>query len=387
VIILKARKQLRLILIVGLIGYSLIAFYSLITFNKDGLINNTEEKIKEKEKEKIKTYNLSLIMVGDALIHKSVYNDAYVGNNVYDFKKMFEDIKPIIKEYDLAFYNQESIIGGKDLGISGYPLFNAPDEIGDAMLDMGFNIVSLANNHTLDKKEEGIRYSLNYWKNKDVMTAGSYGSEEDRVKDNIKTKNNISYSLLAYTVRTNGLKVPTGKDYLVNVYDKEKVRADIERIRDKVDVLIVSMHWGSEYTNTPTYEEKEIAEYLSSLGVDIVIGHHPHVVQPIDYINKTLVIYSLGNFVSAQDTTNKLTGLMASLNIEKIVDKDDITINIKDVKGTLIYTYYKNWRNFKVIPYSKLNNSLLSNYQSNYETYSNIVKQYRNEITVDPLEE
>lgn len=384
---MKAKKQLFLVLIIGLIGYSLIAYYGLLTF--DGIMINKQNKTeKEKEEEeKIQTYDLSLVMVGDALIHKSVYNDAYVGNNVYDFKKMFEDIKPIIKDYDLAFYNQESIIGGKTLGISGYPLFNAPDEIGDAMLDMGFNLVSLANNHTLDKKEEGIRYSLDYWKDKDVMTAGSYASEEDRIKDNIKTKNNISYSLLAYTVRTNGLKIPTGKDYLVNVYDKEKVKADIERIRDKVDVLIVSMHWGSEYTNTPTYEEKEIAEYLSSLGVDIIIGHHPHVVQPIDYINNTLVIYSLGNFVSAQDTTNKLTGLMASLNIEKIVDKDKVTINIKDVKGTLIYTYYKNWRNFKVIPYSKLNNSLLSNYQSNYETYSNVIKQYRNEITVDPLEE
>jgi len=385
---MKVKLQVIIVIVVIVISYLLFAYYEKLPISWFKVKEDTIEKEKLKEEEgKPKTYNLSLIMVGDALIHASVYKDAYVGNNVYDFSKMFEYIRPIIAEHDLAFYNQEAIIGGRELGISGYPLFNAPYEIGDEMVEMGFNLVSLANNHTLDKKEQGIINTLNYWKTKDVMTAGCYFSEENRIKDNIQTKNNISYTLLAYTMRTNGLKVPTGKDYLVNVYNQEKVRQDIERVRDKVDVLMVSMHWGSEYTNTPTNEEKEVANYLASLGVDIIIGHHPHVVQPIDFIDGTLVIYSLGNFISAQIGVNQLTGLMASVDIEKVVDKDTTTISYKNIKGTLIYTYYKNWRNFKVIPYSELTDAILPNYKNHYKTYSDIVKKYRNDIIVSPLKE
>ncbi|MFA5602562.1 MAG: CapA family protein, partial [Bacilli bacterium] len=351
---MKVKMQVIVIITVIGITYLLFSYYEKLPISWF----KTKEDITEKEEreEKEKTYNLSLLMVGDALIHESVYKDAYIGNDVYDFSKMFKYIKPIVSEYDLAFYNQEAIIGGRELRISGYPLFNAPYEIGDEMIDMGFNLVSLANNHTLDKREQGIINSLNYWEEKNVMVAGCSLSEEDRIKDNIQTKNNISYTLLAYTMRTNGLKIPTGKDYLVNVYNKEKVKQDIERVRDKVDVLMVSMHWGSEYTNTPTSEENEVANYLASLGVDIIIGHHPHVVQPIDFIDDTLVIYSLGNFISAQIGINRLTGLMVSLDIKKIVDKYETTISYKNIEGTLIYTYYSKWRNFKVIPYSELTN-------------------------------
>ena len=188
--------------------------------------------------------------------------------------------------------------------------------------------------------------------------------------------------MLAYTTSTNGLKTPNGKEYLVNVYSDEIVKEDIEKVRDKVDVVMVSMHWGIEYTHTPTEEQKRIANYLASLGVDIIIGHHPHVIQPIEFIGDTLVIYSLGNFISAQIGLPRLIGMMVSLNIVKKVDNDQITIKIEDVKGDLIYTYYDNFKNFKVIPFSKLNNNLLKNYEKIKEEYIAIINNYDKTISV-----
>jgi poly-gamma-glutamate capsule biosynthesis protein CapA/YwtB (metallophosphatase superfamily) len=324
-------------------------------------------------------------MVGDALIHASIYKDAQKTNDSYDFRYIFEYVKSNIADYDLAFYNQETIIGGKELGYSAYPRFNTPQEFGDAMVELGFNLISLANNHTLDKGETGIIHSLNYWKTKAVLTAGSYMSDEEKNGKRIETKNEISYTLLAYTTHTNGLKVPNGKDYLVNVFSYDKVKSDVEKLRDKVDVLIVSMHWGDEYTNIPNKQQRDIANFLASLNVDIIIGHHPHVIQPIEFIGNTLVFYSLGNFVSAQIGVDRLTGMMCSLKITKRVEKEEKHINFSDINATLIYTYYKDWANFKIIPFNIISNDYLIGYRQVYDKYSKIVTSMEESITVTKL--
>ena len=333
-----------------------------------------EEKIEHIVEEQPKEKRLSLVMVGDALIHGSVYDDAKTVDG-YDFTGMLLEMKPIISSYDLAFYNQESILGGTELGLSTYPRFNSPYQVGDAFLDAGFNLVSLANNHTLDRGEQAILNSMNYWKTKDAYVAGSYSSEEDRDYLLIKEKNGIKYALLSYTCWTNGLSIPGGKNYLLNRYDKEIVKNDIERLRDKVDLLMVSMHFGDEYSFTPSNEQREIANYLASLGVDIIIGHHPHVVQPIEFIGDTLVIYSLGNFLSGQRGIEKLTGLMISTDVVKVADSNKISL--ENVKAELTYTYtdsQKGYRgNYKVYPYTKLTESLLPDYKIYYNKYMEIV--------------
>ncbi len=327
----------------------------------------------------------SFIAVGDALIHDGVYKDAKTnqkdknGYTAYSFKSMFSDIKEVIKDYDLKFYNQETIIGGKSIGLSTYPCFNSPDEVALDMLDAGFNIVNLATNHTLDRGEKAILYSRNFWKNqKDVLAVGSYDSKEDHDEIVIKNENGITYSVLGYTTVTNGLKVPEGKDYLLNVYDKEKVKEDIEKIRDKVDVLIVSMHWGTEYTHKPISSQKEIATYLASLGVDVIIGHHPHVVEPIEYIDDTLVIYSLGNFISAQEGTMKRVGMIAAFDVKKTITNGDSTVKIENVKADLLWTYHENYKNFKVIPFAKLTDTQLKNHDSIYEQYKKYINTQNN---------
>ena len=352
----------------------------------------TKKDVKTVEKQKDSKTKVSLVMVGDALLHGSVYNDAYV-NGKYDFTKQLELIKPIVKNYDLAFYNQETVLGGTQLGLSDYPTFNSPQEFGDNMLDMGFNIVNLATNHTIDRGEKAIQSSCEYWnpKKEQVLFAGSYCSEEEANEIKIKEKNGIKYTLLSYTYGTNGIPVPEGKSYLVNLYSDEKAKADIEKVRDKVDLLLVSMHWGTEYKTEPTDEQKREAKYLADLGVDIIIGTHPHIIEPIEYIDDTLVIYSLGNFISAQSKDgdyNTLVELMSSVDIIKETKKGKTTIKLDNLNNELLYNYYQSggkWHNFKVVPFSQMNETYNPDYKRLYEKYSNVVKMYDNNIKVNPI--
>ena len=337
--------------------------------NKHSIKNKKIDIKVEGKKEK----KMSIVAVGDCLIHGALYMDARTGSNTYDFSGMISEVEPLIKDYDLKFFNQESIIGGKDLGVSHYPRFNSPDEIGDAMVNIGFNMVSLANNHTLDMGEKGILYSNEYWNNKKIIKSGTNSSEEERNNIQVYKQNDIKYGYLAYTTVTNGLSAPEGKDYLINVYDKDQVKVDIDKIKDKVDVIIVSMHWGEEYTHTPVTEEKEIAEYLSDLGVNLIIGTHPHVIQPVQYVNDTLVIYSLGNFISGQKPMglDKIIGLMVGMDI-KVKNKK---VSFDNIKYNLLYTYStSNDKNYRVIPFSNLNDEILLNYKEIENEYMDIVK-------------
>ena len=331
----------------------------------------SKEKPVEPEEEIVENLErrASIVMVGDALIHDSIYKDAYKGNNVYDFSQMFTYIEPIIQEYDIRYYNQESIIGGKRLGISTYPRFNSPDEIGETLVSIGFNLVSLANNHTLDKNEAGVLYSVNFWKKQEgVYTAGSYESWEERNRVTIFEKKDITFAFLSYTMRTNGLKPPSGKEYLINVYSDDIVAKDIEKAKNNAEVIIVAIHWGDEYKHTPNAEQKRIATYLSNLGVHLIIGAHPHVVQPVGYINETLVIYSLGNFIAAQRTIgiDKMIGLM--VGVEIVVDEDS-NVSFENLNYKLTYTYSNNFTNYKVIPFENLTEQLLRNYKALEEEY------------------
>lgn len=403
---MKRRRKIRIdkicIFIVILVIISGGIYYG---YNKLFVIDNSNNDNENNITEEDKSYSIDLLMVGDVLIHDRLYTSMKTSDG-YDFRPALTYIKDIVKDYDLAYYNQETILGGSEIGLSSYPSFNSPYEVGDAMIDAGFNLVSLATNHTLDKGEKAITNSINYWNGKnDVLTAGSYLSSEDRNKINIREVNNITYTMLNYTYGTNGIKVPSGKDYLVNVwpcngsnpsYDSEYqeykkiVKEDIERVRDKVDLLIVAMHWGVEYTHTPTAYQIDMANYLESLGVNIIIGTHPHVVMPVTYINDTLVIYSLGNFLSAQETNidyNTTVGLLSTIKITKYIDKDNnSSIKLSDVNNELVYTYSKNNNDYKVIPFSNVDiKTYLSDYERIYNKYSSVIKNMDNTMSVNAL--
>lgn len=396
----KKDKVLRIFIVLIILIIGIYFGYNKLLNNHNNISSDSKVNVDDNNH----STSISLIMAGDNLINDKLYNAAKKDDGSYDFKSMYSYIKDIVKNYDLAYYNQETILGGSEIGVSSYPAFNSPYEVGDATIDTGFNLVSLATNHTLDRGEKAIINSLNYWNNKsNVLTSGSYLSNNDRNKINIKEVNNITYTMLNYTYGTNGIKVPEGKEYLVNIWPctgnnpdndtkyqeyKEVVKEDILRVRDKVDLLIVAMHFGVEYTHVPTNYQIDMAEFLSSLGVNIIIGTHPHVIMPITYINDTLVIYSLGNFLSAQDTNNDYNttvGLLSSIKITKNIDKDNnSSIKLSDLNNELIYTTNKD--GYKIIPFSNPDiKDYLNDYERVYNKYANIVRSIDSSININSL--
>lgn len=397
------------ILLIAVIALVILKVYPN-TKETIGTASDKQENKIEPEESKEETTSASLIMVGDNLVHSSIYKEAHrnADNKGYDFKPMLRLIKEKVKNYDIAYYNQETILGGSKMGLSDYPCFNSPYEAGGNMLDAGFNLVSTASNHTMDRGEQAILNSRAYWdKQENILAVGSYKSFEQRDEVQIREVNGITYTMLNYTYGTNGIPVPTGKEYLVNVWPtdlsindlerdtkyqayKEKVKEDIKRVRDKVDVLIVAMHCGIEYTSEPSAYQKDEAKFLAEQGVDLVIGTHPHVLEPVEWIDDTLVFYSLGNFISAQyqdENYNKTVGLMSSLRITKTTKDRKSSIKIDNVENEFIYTYYNQatWSNFRVIPFSHKDiANYLPGYQKVQERYKKIVQMYDKDMVVIP---
>lgn len=401
----RKKKRIKKKVINFLLSIILIGFISYISYNGYkyylGSKDSNETKTipsNNSDNNKEEIYKLKLLATGDGLIHSVIYR-SYYKNGVYDFTGALKYIKDIVKDYDIAYYNQETPTGDDSIKYSGYPMFYTPSAYVDAMQDAGFNTVSLASNHSLDKGEQGILNTVNYFKKTDILYSGMNESEEDRNKYIIKEKNNITYTMLSYTTITNGLKVPSGKSYLLNTFDKEQVKKDIEAVRDKVDVLIVAMHWGIEYIDKPNEEEQEIAEYLASLGVDIVIGNHPHILQPITKIGDTIVMYSLGNFISNQyggtnGDWNKLIGFMATLDITKTVSKDkEVKMTFDNLGGELIFTKYEGnpvttavHSGHTVIPFSMMKDeTYLKDYERLYKKYTGVLTSMGEELNIAPL--
>ncbi len=322
----------------------------------------------------------TLIAVGDNLIHDAVYESAVSGSG-YDFRPIYAGVADVIAGHDLKFVNQETILGGADLGLSSYPRFNSPFAVGDALVDLGFNLISIANNHTLDKGEIGVINAVNYWQTQPVVYAGAEKAEGDaHVK--VFTKNGIRFAFAAYTYGTNGIPHPDGKTHLACLYSNERARADIESVRSKVDVVIVSMHWGEEYQDYPNVAQKRQAEFLSDLGADIIIGHHPHVIQPVDLIEnkagrETFVIYSLGNFLSGQIGTDRLIGMAVWLEIALVANR----LSFTKAKARLLFHYRDNGV-YRVIPYADIPSGFLTDYDYYFAAKKQLIRHFYDKIEV-----
>ncbi len=324
------------------------------------IIEGTPEEEEEIEVEPIEeVFTAKIVGVGDILIHESVYKDAKQPDGTYDFKPMLELVKPYIAQADVAFANQETILGGAELGLSGYPMFNSPYEVGDALIDAGFHVVSIANNHTLDKGEKAILNAINYYENNDLLYTGAYKSEKDRATIRVIEQNGITFSFLAYSYGTNGIRIPEGKDYLINVIDIERINDEIIRAKEVSDVVVLSLHFGDEYAPYPNELQKMLAEEFTRTGADIIFGHHPHVLQPMEWIEqedgrKSFVAYSLGNFLSAQKGIEREIGGIVQLEVVKTVLGEEVTIELHDPRFLPVFTYKKNWRSYKLYPLDEI---------------------------------
>ena len=410
---MKRRLKKKIKIIFSVIIIILIGNFSYLIAKN---INNNEDLDFSKlinEKDKITypiTKKISLVATGDALLHNPVYLDAYnKETETFDFSSQMSMVKDIIKKYDIAYYNQETVFGGKLTsrfncpynlpGYCSYPYFNSPSEFGDAMVNAGFNLVSLASNHSADctyASDECITNSYNYWKSKNIIFDGFNEDESKENKYNIGKINDISYGFLAYTNTLNGLDGSVSNiKYKIDIYDEETVKKEVEDLKQKVDVVIVAMHWhknSAEYETKPTQSNIQIANYLASLGVDIVLGTYSHCLQPFDIIGNTVVFYSLGNFISNQGDLissigyKGIVGVLASMDITKTIYEDGTSeIKIDNLGADLTYTYNKNHKNYLVIPFSKMNESYNTNYKQIYEEYKNILTSLNQNIKVKEI--
>lgn len=307
--------------------------------------------------------------VGDNLIHSSIYEQAYKrsGGNGYDYDAAYENVKDLFSDADIASINQESIIAPA-FGPSTYPMFNATPELGDLMLEMGFDVFNLANNHCLDKGEAGVYSSLDYWAERpEAVTTGVYRNQEDFEKIRTMEAQGVTFSFIGITELTNGLYLPAGSEAVILLgSDEDVIQERIQKAKEISDVCVVNIHWGNEYTHTPTDRQRELAQKMSQWGADIILGHHPHVIQPIEYLERedgsqTLVAYSLGNFISAQDSAARMIGGMLDVDITK--DFESESISITRCEFVPIITHFdRGFANNRLYPFSQYTEELAASH-------------------------
>ncbi len=332
--------------------------------------------------------NANLVAIGDILLHQPVYKDAVTPKGTYDFSPMFTQVKPLLESADIAVANQETMIGGKELGLSSYPLFNSPFEIGDALKDAGIDIVTLANNHTMDKGEQAIQNALSYWNQIQMPYTGVFQSFEDRVEIRTLTKNDITFAFLAYSYGTNGMPVPEDKPFLINLIDLPLIQQDVYKAKGLSDVVVVSMHWGNEYESLPSTSQLELARELSNMGVDIIIGHHPHVLQPMNWIerpdgSKTFVMYSLGNFLSGQIGLDRRIGGIGGITVTKKIFQGKSTITLNKPTFIPTYTHHTNNRDFEIIPMDVLTDAQLIDHTQYTESTQHHMATFIDELLIE----
>lgn len=277
---------------------------------------------------------VKFIAVGDALIHSAIYREAQSFASSmsgyaekYYFNSMYDNIADEVKNADIAFVNHEAPIANSY--ISGYPTFNAPSQSGDALVGIGFNVVNVANNHMFDSDSRCTGYAdtIDYWSTKKVLQIGGYKSSSDYEDIRImNVEGDINIAFLSYTTFVNpGTKMNSttvNAGYVAPYAEDATIIRHLAAAKKKADLVFVSMHWGTENVFTATAEQKRLAQLIADNGADVIIGHHSHTVQPVEWItgrngNKTLCVYSLGNFISGMLSPKNMVGGMMTFDIVK----------------------------------------------------------------------
>ncbi|MCI9668009.1 MAG: CapA family protein [Angelakisella sp.] len=266
-----------------------------------------------------------LVAVGDNLIHDVIYQQARqrAGGEGYDFAPAYEKIAPLVAQGDFAFINQETLLAGDELPPSSYPAFCSPTEVGREMLRLGFNLFSTANNHSLDWRVPGIQAAGRFWEQQeDIAMAGCYCTQEEREGIAYLTRNGMTVALIAATELTNGIPRPEGEvGVLLLNEDRELILQKLETAAQNADFVILSLHWGIEGSGYYTDGQRELAQLLAEAGADLILGHHPHVLQGGEYLEtsrgRSYVAYSLGNFISAQRGAENMLAGFLQVELEK----------------------------------------------------------------------
>ena len=348
---------------------SFIAFIIIITlqhylFNSVGA-EKTEVSVPEDS-----VLTVTLCFTGDLMCHSTQFNYANVGADTFDFTGVYTEVKTFLSESDFTVGNLETVVAGKNKGYSGYPYFNAPDDFIYALKDAGFDLLITANNHALDQGWDGVKRTIEIINDNQLYQTGTFVSKEDRDSVRIFEINSIKIAFLAYSENTNGLPIPKGKDFAINLIDEELMKNDIVKAREKnVDVVLVHLHFGQEYLREPDDYQKQIVNKIIEYGADIIIGGHPHVIQPVNFfktnnakLDSGFVAYSLGNFVSNQRWRYSDAGLILNIQISKNILSDSIYIREVNYLPTWVFKgETEKGREYVILP-SQLSNDTTCNY-------------------------
>ena len=364
---------------------------------EETIMEETEENIEEAESE-FEEYEISLMAIGDNLMHMGVVNTGKMEDGSYDFSFMFEGISEFLDVADIKVTNQETILGGNELGFSGYPAFNSPTELGDSIAEAGFNVVLHATNHSADQKIDGLLNCLSFWEtHPEVLVVGMHKEAAESHDIPILTIKDIDFAILNYTYGPNLETMPSsirGHLDMLCDWNKENGRIDftklhpqviddIQRAEEIADIVLVFPHWGTEYTTVPSTYQKEFARQMVEAGADLIIGTHPHVIQPVEWLesengNRTLCYYSLGNYVSMQKDALNMLEAMAWVRF--LVKEDGVEI-IEEKTGVLpMVCHYNNG------PMRIENVYLLENYTKEKASRHGIISFGGVEFNVEELE-
>ena len=279
----------------------------------------------------------TVVAVGDNLFHDSLIESGKSDSGTWNYDKIYENVKDEIQAADIAMVDQETVFTTDHDAVSGYPSFATPTEVGDALVNAGFDVIESATNHIDDYGYDYMAQTLNYWKTShpDVPVLGIHETEEDANSVKVLEVNGIKISFLDYTYGTNNSGAGEGKEYMIDIFEKDKVASMIQKSKENSDVLIFVAHWGKEMEPMPTEYEKEWATFLMQQGVDVVIGGHPHTLQPYGTMSdkeghSMLIFYSLGNFVSTQESFDALLEGMGCFTIQKTIKDGQTSIEIID---------------------------------------------------------
>lgn len=320
---------------------------------------------------------LRLTAVGDDLLHNTLSMDSEQVDGSYCFDPLYAHIADIIAGSDIAFINQEVMLTGQ---VSAYPNLAAPAEVADALIKVGFNVINLATNHSLDKGVKGLEACLeNVHARPFEGIIGAFRTEEEAAQLCILEKQGVRFGFLSYTYGLNGYRLPEGKEYMIALIDEDKMQQDLTAIRPLCDYLVVSMHWGNEYQHKPNQYQEQLAQLLCDGGADLIIGTHPHVLQPVEWIesdtgHKTLCAYSLGNFISGQHKRPTMLGGILDLRLK--FDPDGTLLETTSAGVIPTVTYYGSKGGYTIYPLEQFTEE---------QAAAHGVKKYEKPLTLEYL--
>ena len=323
------------------------AITRLILRNSQNIADDAKALI-EADAKLPKSVSASIVAIGDTLCHSQNFKDAYDNETgIYDFSPMFKYVSKYFEDATVAVGNLEATLAGPSRGYSGYPTFNTPEHLAIDLKELGLDVMTTANNHTLDLGFSGLQSTLTYLDEAGLKHTGSARTQEEQDVMLFQDLNGIKTAFLAFTYGTNGIPVPSGKEFCVNLINKDLIKAKIDQAKaEGAELICVSMHWGDEYHTEPNDTQKDLAEFLIKNDVQIILGCHPHVLEPMEMKTVTMedgttktgfVIYSMGNFFSAQTFANTRNTLILKINVRK--DTKTGKVGIDSATYTPIYVF------------------------------------------------